>query len=160
MTNACDGCIFVLIRILGQQLVRDQLAIGLFADDVGERAAAVEAQRLEEERLDRAALTRVRSSLLAAWFPDVEWVVVYRSDGSSPWFVVHPDGEPDLKLVLRLDDNGGEGEVRLPAASEDAAKVPRWLVRAVGVRAVTDLGRLLLDREREREAEAPLECDP
>lgn len=123
------------------------------------RAAAVEAQRLEEERLDRAALTRVRSSLLAAWFPDVEWVVVYRSDGSSPWFVVHPDGEPELKLVL-LDDNGGEGEVRLPAASEDAAKVPRWLVRAVGVRDVTDLGRLLLDREREREAEAPVECDP
>lgn len=124
------------------------------------RAAAVEAQRLEEERLDRAALTRVRSSLLAAWFPDVEWVVVYRSDGSSPWFVVHPDGEPELKLVLLLDDNGGEGEVRLPAASEDAAKVPRWLVRAVGVRDVTDLGRLLLDREREREAEAPVECDP
>ena len=40
--NAGDRRVVVLLRVIGQQLVRHQRAVGLARDDIGESAAAVD----------------------------------------------------------------------------------------------------------------------
>ena len=42
LANALDGRIAVALRVLRQQLQRDERAVGLAADDVRERAAAID----------------------------------------------------------------------------------------------------------------------
>ena len=43
-TDALDRSVFVLLRVLGQELVRDEPAIGGAPDDIGERTAPVNPQ--------------------------------------------------------------------------------------------------------------------
>ena len=52
--NAGDRRVVVLFRVIGQQLVRHQRAVGLTRDDIGERAAAVDPEL--PRRLDRRLL--------------------------------------------------------------------------------------------------------
>ena len=41
VADARDGCVLVCLRVVGQQLVRDEAAVGAPGDDVGERSAPV-----------------------------------------------------------------------------------------------------------------------
>ena len=116
---------------------------------LAEQQRELRAQEMRE-RVRRVVLDR---SPLLRWFPDVRWVTVYCTESLQMSVVVRPNDDPSilLKVTLLAYPDYKPPHFMINLVSDAGVKRPggvRWCDEGA-VRGPADLGRLLLDRERQ-----------
>lgn len=122
-----------------------------------ERQLVLDAQRKEHARI-RAEEEAAADAECLAWVAEHPWIKLYLPD--TTWVlldrkfpqetaVVHPDGEPDLRLIVTRTQ---PDHASLAADTATGRSPNQWLLDASRCRDLIDLGMELSDRTRRRTA--------